>query len=141
MKYLFLFFTLAGISCTFYAKYNNRIEDKNNAEQITEKFHEYWNGQNFKSALSLFDDGFFVKGTKNDFLMFLDSCYSITGKLITTTEKTWQTSVTESPSLSGNYLFVYDNTYSNIKCKETIGLTQKPGGIIKIIYYHIDFFH
>lgn len=58
-KYLLIIFSLSLVSCSFDKIYDNRDEDKNDAQKITEKFYYFILQDNSIDAFKLFSNTFF----------------------------------------------------------------------------------
>ena len=130
---LALFFT----ACTFNATYNNREEDKSEAEQVTAMLFLNLQNKNYAAADTLFSKDFYKVTSKDK----LNEVFKVTqeklGDLVTTNLTDWKTQVINGTNASAEYAFLYGNTYKKAIGQVTIRLHKDQDNKIRIVYYTV----
>ena len=136
-KHLLLLLALLFTACTFNATYNNREEDKSEAEQVTAMLFLALQNKNYAAADTLFSKDFYKVTSKDK----LNEVFKVTqeklGDLVTTNLTDWKTQVIKGTNASAEYAFLYGNTYQKAIGQVSIRLQKDPGNKIRIVYYTV----
>lgn len=133
---IILLMTMA--SCHFNSQYINREADKNDAEQVTNKFYELLQTKDYEGTIQLFSENFFEVADTGKLFKLLSMTNKKLGTLKTTEIEAWETQCIEGSNPSAKYTLVYKNMYDSFPAIETIILTKEKDGQIKIASYHIN---
>lgn len=125
-------------SCHYNSQYLNREEDKNEAEQVTNKLYDFLKSKNYEGTNDLFSKKFFEVTDKEKLLKIYAMTNEKLGDLITTEVESWETKVVKGSNPSSNYVLVYKNKYERFEARETITLTKEEDGQIRILGYNIN---
>jgi len=134
---LFIFISMSFTSCHYIENCKNRVEDKNEAEKITNQFYELVKQDNFSKTYNLFSNKFFsvtdtvklnnIFRTTNEKLGAIDSI-----KLYN-----WETAIIKGTVEKSNYFLQYKVKRKKFNSKETFILTKEKG-IVKIIGFNVS---
>jgi len=140
MKKLFFSLILITIlsSCHFNAQYLNRIEDKKDAELITNEFYNFIKTKDFEKTYDLFSNEFFNKTPKDKLFKMLSVTNEKLGNLVQTEIKNWETRRVEGSNPLATYSLIYKNKYEKFEAEETIHLLKEKDGKIRIVGYFIN---
>ncbi len=130
---LVLFFT----ACSLNATYNNREDDKAEAEQVTAKLFLDLQTKNYAAADTLFSKDFYKITSKDK----LNEVFKVTqeklGDLGDTNLTDWKTRVVSGADASADYAFFFGNTYKKAIGQVAIRLHKDPDNKIRIVYYTV----
>ena len=136
-KHLLSLLALLFSACTFNATYNNREEDKSEAEQVAAMLFLNLQNKNYAAADTLFSKDFFRVTTKDK----LNEVFKVTqeklGDLAATNLTDWKTQVVKGTNASAEYAFLYGNTYKKAIGQVTIRLHKDQDNKIRIVYYTV----
>lgn len=130
--------TLTTASCHFSQKFQDREEDKNEAELIASKLFELMKSSEFEKATLLFDDEFYKVTSKKELIEIFKSANENLGTLKETKLTDWNTVVSEGAINTGNYLLNYSSEFSKGKALQKISLRKIENNTIKIIGYTLQ---
>lgn len=137
-KYLLIIFCLFLTSCSFDKIYENREEDKNEAQKITEKFYYFLQQDNNSYAFKLFSNNFFKVTNQDKLSQVIDKTKNEYGKIQSDSLSNWRTHVTKGSNPISKYEMTYQVKREIGNTQEVITL-QKENDTVKIIGYRIDF--
>ena len=123
---IFCIAALLVSGCSFNSTFTNNIEDRKDAEKVTNKLYE------------LFSKSFFDANNKEKLFEIFNATNVKLGSLEKTEIGQWETQRVEGTDPSANYALQYNNQYTNYQATETIRLTREKDGEIKIISYNIN---
>lgn len=137
-KYFLLLISFLFIGCSYDKIYENRKEDKQDAQKVTEEFYSLIQQKNKEEIFKLFSDRFFKEVEKGRFEQILDKTTNDFGK-VKDYELTdsWTQIITGSNPIS-KYELSYLITRDSTQTKEYFRM-QKENDTIKIISYRVDF--
>ncbi|MBA5245547.1 hypothetical protein H1R16_03255 [Marnyiella aurantia] len=137
MKTLITLLTLFILSsCNFNSTYQNRENDKIDAEKITHKFYYSQTYGNKNDALNLFSEKFFAVTNRDKLNEMISSSENDFGKITEYNLKNWETLIVKGSNPKSEYLLTYDVRREKEPTQETFSMI-KENGIIKIIGYRI----
>lgn len=138
-NYIFLLIPIASLcwGCSFNATFQNRIQDKIAAENITNKFYSYLKQNDTVNLYRLFSDTFFTITSRGKMDTIFDALYKEGGSIINDTVVNWKTSIIKGTHASSQYVFLYKVIRSIKSSNETITL-MKERDSIKIIGYNVN---
>lgn len=134
-KYILILIVLFLTSCNFNKVYENREEDKQEAQKVIDKFYFLIQQNNREEAFKLFDQ---KTTSKEKFDLIYDKVENENGAIKDYKLSTWQTSIVKGTDSKADYLLTYDVT-RNISNTKEFFLMQKENDTIKIIKSRIDF--
>lgn len=129
--------TFLLVSCDFNTFRENKVEDKEEAQKVTEKFYSYLKKNNKEEIKKLFSPKFFKITSVKDFEQLLDWQINEGKKESAHSLVHWQTLVTKGTSAKSNYILEYDVKRGKIGTEEIFTL-EKINGDIKIITYELN---
>jgi len=125
-------------SCQFNSQFINRVADKTQAEQITNKFYTLVKEKNFEGTVQLFSNKFLEVTPKDKLLQFLVSLEEKLGDFKSANVKSWETFCIEGSHPSSKYTLAYKTKYEKFDAEETISLKKDTDGVIRIYGYHVS---
>lgn len=125
-------------SCKFNTEYINRVEDKEEAEEIVNQFYEYLKKQDFESIINLHSESFFDNSSKKQIEKLYANVQTRLGKLKKTELDNWQTKVVIGTNAISTYFFIYKNSYEMFDAMEKIRLIKEEDGQTRVISYDIN---
>jgi len=135
-KYLvFLVTLLLVMGCNY--THQNREQDKQEAEKITNDFYNKVINDNGKETESLFSDNFFEATDKSKFNLIFSQSNNDYGKILNHTLVKAETFVVEGNNPQGEYLLVYNVEREKMKTQEFFTMREEKGKI-KIVGYRIN---
>lgn len=135
--YILILITLFLTSCNLNRTYENREEDKKEAEKITQKFFSLVKENNKQEALKLFGKGFFKVSNKNELNQTIEWTKKEAGNISNYSLYEWETTVVTGTNPKANYLLVYNAQRDKINTEEIFSL-EKENDSIKIIGYKVN---
>jgi len=139
MKRIILSFLLVSLtSCSFDKIYENRKEDKDDAQKITQQLYHLLEENNNDAAFKLFSSNFFQVTSKNKLSQVIDKTKLSYGNIESEKLTSWRTHVATGSNPVSKYEMTYQVTREKGSTQEVITL-QKENDSIKIIGYRIDF--
>jgi hypothetical protein len=130
--------TLVVNGCSFNSTFTNSIEDRKDAEKVTNKLYELIKKKDYEATTVLFSKSFFEASDKEKLFEIFNATNVKLGSLEKTEIGQWETQRVEGTDPSANYALQYNNQYTNYQATETIRLTREKDGEIKIISYNIN---
>ncbi|MDC8102987.1 hypothetical protein ACNFU2_20590 [Chryseobacterium sp. PTM-20240506] len=124
-------------SCNFNHIYENREEDKKEAEKITQKFYSLIKANRKEEILKLFSAKFFKATSKDKLIGMIDWTNKEAGSSSNYSLYEWETSVVKGTNSKAEYLLSYYVKRDKINTFEIFSL-QKETDSIKIIGYEIN---
>lgn len=125
------------ISCNFNTTYQNREDDKKDAEKITQKFYKLLKKGNTKDILPLFSEDFFKVTNKDKFIELFEKTNNTYGNILNDSLSHWETLVVKGSKPKSEYLLVYNVKRDKIDSQEYITLHKEKDGI-KIFEYRVN---
>jgi hypothetical protein len=135
---LFFLFTIVLAGCVYSMTYNNREQDKADAEKVTTKLFEYLKSKNYDATYSLYSDSLWLNTPKQSIKKIYTYSDDKLGNLQSTSIEKWQTKVITGTKPSGEYEFIYKNKYERDTAQVNVVLVKEHDGKIRIIGYHIN---
>jgi hypothetical protein len=132
------FAALLVSGCSFNSTFTNNIEDRKDAEKVTNKLYELIKKKDYEATTVLFSKRFFDASNKEKLFEIFNATNVKLGSLEKTEIGQWETQRVEGTDPSANYALQYNNQYTNYQATETIRLTREKDGAIKIISYNIN---
>jgi hypothetical protein len=129
---------LFASGCNFTSTFTNNIEDRKDAEKVTNKLYELIKKKDYEATTVLFSKLFFDASSKEKLFEIFSATNVKLGSLEKTEIEQWETKRVEGTNPSANYALQYNNRYKNYSATETIRLTREKDGAIKIISYNIN---
>jgi len=126
------------MSCSFDKTYENREEDKNDAQKITKKFYNFMQEGNSEGVFKLFSNNFFQVTSKEKLSRVINKTENEYGKIQSDSLSNWRTHISEGSNPVSKYEMTYQVKRETGKTQEVITL-QKENDTIRIIGYRIDF--
>ena len=124
-------------SCSFTATYNNRIEDKDEAQKVADRFYTLLKEGKYDDTYKLLSKRFFQNSDTSE----LNKMYHITfkklGAITSDSVAHWETHVVTGTNPSSVYLLYYLVERDKYESKETVSLS-KQNDTIKIDGYHVN---
>lgn len=136
-SFIVLFSLLLINSCTCNSIYNNRLQDKYEAQSVTEGFYGLTKLNDYNEIYSLLSDQLSAKSDTAQFFKQLKNLDSLYGKIDSTSVVNSQTNVVEGTNPHSNYVLVYYVRRPKLTSKETFALTREKGQL-KIYNYNIE---
>ncbi|TAE62270.1 MAG: hypothetical protein EAY77_07775 [Flavobacteriia bacterium] len=126
-------------SCNFSAnvKYENRLQDKDDAESIAGELYLYTSRKDYESILKLVSDDFYKISSKGKFLEFLKAKDEKLGKYKDFTLINWKTTTKKGTDSKTEYLLIYKVKYSKYVSEEKISMI-KENNEVKILGYNVS---
>lgn len=124
--------------CSFNSTFTNNIEDRKDAEKVTNKLYELIKKKDYEATTVLFSKRFFDASNKKKLFEIFNATNVKLGSLKKTEIEQWETQRVEGTNPSANYALQYNNHYTNYEATEIIRLTREKDGSIKIISYNIN---
>lgn len=137
-KYILILIASILVSCNFNKIYQNREEDKKDAEKIANKFYSLIQQNNRQEAFKLFGEKFFTITSKGQLNQMIDNINMSCGSNMKTTELiSWETFVSIGTNTKSEYVLLY-KIHRNIKNTQEKITLQKDNDTIKIVGYNVD---
>ncbi|MDR6545638.1 hypothetical protein J2810_001686 [Chryseobacterium rhizosphaerae] len=137
-KYILILISFLFIGCSYDKIYENREEDRQDAQKIINKFYFLVKEDNKKELFKLFSDRFFKEVGKERFEQILDKTDNDFGKVKDYELKDSWTQIIKGSNPISKYELSYLVTRNSTQTKEYFRL-QKENDSIKIISYRLDF--
>jgi hypothetical protein len=140
MKYItFLFLVLSISSCTYNvnAISKNNIEDKEDAEKITNALYESIQNEDLEKAHVYFSKRFLEVTNKDELDSIIIKTNNQLGKIIKVELMEWKTEVKKGTSPLSDYALTYKIGREKYESEELI-ILQKENGEIKILVYRVN---
>jgi hypothetical protein len=140
MKYItFLFLVLSISSCTYNvnAISKNNIEDKEDAEKITNALYESIQNEDLEKAHVYFSKRFLEVTNKDELDSIIIKTNNQLGKIIKVELMEWKTEVKKGTSPVSDYALTYKIGREKYESEELI-ILQKENGEIKILGYRVN---
>jgi hypothetical protein len=140
MKYItFLFLVLSISSCTYNvnAISKNNIEDKEDAEKITNALYESIQNEDLEKAHVYFSKRFLEVTNKDELDSIIIKTNNQLGKIIKVELMEWKTEVKKGTSPVSDYALTYKIGREKYESEELI-ILQKENGEIKILVYRVN---
>ena len=134
---LFYFLFLLLFGCNFNATYNNRVEDKNEAEKVADKFYSLIRKTKYQDTYKLFGKKFFQVTDTSKLDDIFQFTYTKLGAIDNMNLDHWQTQIIKGTNPSSNYALYFLVQREKYLSKETITL-DKENDSIKIIGYYVN---
>ena len=115
----------------------NRLEEKYEAEEITNEFFKYQD-TNDTAVVGLFSDSFVKKNGKEQLIELLNKNKIRFGSLKKITLERWETEFVPGTNSSSEYFLVFNNEYENHHVKESFKMHKGYGGKIEVINYKAE---
>lgn len=123
----------------------NGMEDKFDAEEITEKFYSYREGYDLEGMIGLFSTEYIKKNDNQDLADaklkmagFLDLNIARYGAVKKRSLVSWETKIVKASNSSSYYFLAYNNEYENCQALESFKMTKELYGRIRIIDYKLE---
>lgn len=129
MKQLLILFYVFIVSCNVNGAYENREEDKKDAEAITNKFYSFLMQKNYSNSYKLYTRNFFSKTDTNKLRKFYDQIEVNCGQVESYELIDWKTSVIKGTNHSSKYYFIYKVRYTKAITNESIILFKEEDEI------------
>jgi hypothetical protein len=124
-------------SCHFNSTFNNRVEDKDDAQKTTEWFYDMLKSQDYKATYELFSDKFYAVTDTQKLSDLFHATNERLGSIETFNMVKCETHVIEGTDEQANYALIYSVKRKNYDSKETLVL-DKENGKIKIVSYSVN---
>ncbi len=124
------------VSCNFNATYEDRIEDKNDAQKITNTFYDLLKAQKYKETYGLFSKRFFQITDTSKLNTLYDVISQRLGAIDEVNLDHWKTEIIKGSNPSSNYALFFLVKRDKYESRETVSLT-KENGSIKIVGYNV----
>lgn len=124
-------------SCSFTATYNNRIEDKNEAQKVGDKFYSLLKAGKYDDAYKLFSKKFFQVTDTSQMNKMYRMTYQKLGAIVSDSVAHWETHIVTGTNPSSIYVLYYLVERQKYESKETVSLS-KENDSIKIDGYRIN---
>ncbi|RZL30574.1 MAG: DUF4019 domain-containing protein [Pedobacter sp.] len=134
-----LFFIASG--CKSNDPYLNRDEDKQEAEEVTNKLFMLIKEKKFEETLKLFGPEFYKKTSSTRLIDVYTMVSKQLGDLKSFEIEKWETKRVEGDKPLGEYFFVFKTHYEKFDASESIRLAREKNGRIRIIAYTINSKH
>ena len=135
---LFFLFTIVFVGCVYSMTYNDREEDKAEAEKVTNQLFTYLKSKNYDATYSLYSDSLWVYTSKEKMKKIYTYSDDKLANLQSTSIEKWQTRVITGTSPSGVYEFLYKNKYEKDTAEVHLILIKEHDGKIRIKSYYIN---
>jgi len=126
------------MSCNFNSTYQNREEDKKDAENVAQKFYTFINNNNKENAFELVSKNLFKVTPKEKFNQILNNSFMECGNIKNDSLIQWETLVVKGNNPKSEYVLIYNITRDIKNTQEKFTL-HKEGDSIKIVGYDIRF--
>ena len=136
-KYFLILITFFLTSCNFNRTFENREEDKKDAEKITTNFFILLKNNDRNGVAKLFSDKFFQVTSKEKLNQMLNYTNKVGGKMLNNSLSNWETTIVKGTNPKADYLMTYYVKRDSINTQEIFSL-QKENDSIKIVGYKID---
>ena len=136
-KYFLILITFFFLSCNFNRTFENREEDKKDAEKITTNFFILLKNNDRNGVAKLFSDKFFQVTSKEKLNQMLNYTNKVGGKMLNNSLSNWETTIVKGTNPKADYLMTYYVKRDSINTQEIFSL-QKENDSIKIVGYKID---
>ncbi|HCN48560.1 MAG TPA: hypothetical protein DIT10_05625 [Chryseobacterium sp.] len=137
-KYIITLIIFLFIGCSYDKIYENREEDRQDAQKVINKFYFLVKENNKKELFKLFSNRFFKEVGKERFEQILDKTDNDFGKVKDYELTNSWTQVIKGSNPISKYELSYLVTRNSTQTKEYFRL-QKENDSIKIISYRLDF--
>ncbi|WP_261511407.1 hypothetical protein [Chryseobacterium paludis] len=137
-KYILILIPFLFIGCSYDKIYENREEDRQDAQKIINKFYFLVKEDNKKELFKLFSNRFFKEVGKERFEQILDKTDNDFGKVKDYELTDSWTHIIKGSNPISKYELSYLVTRNSTQTKEYFRL-QKENDSIKIISYRLDF--
>jgi len=135
--FITILFLLLLIGCDFNTFRKNKIEDKQEAEKVTEKFYSLVKDNNKPEIIKLFSDKFLKATSSKDLNQLLDWAITEGKNSSSHSLSAWQTLVVKGTNSKSEYSFTYNVQRGKISTQEIFTL-EKEDNKIKIVTYQIN---
>ena len=129
---------ISMMSCSYDKIYENREEDRQDAQKVTEKFYYFLQQDNTEDAFKLFSNNFFQVTTRDKLSQVINKTQNEYGRIQSDSLYNWRTHITKGSNPVSKYEMTYWVRRETGNTQEVITL-QKENDTIKIIGYRIDF--
>lgn len=124
-------------SCSFTATYNNRIEDKNEAQKVADKFYTLLKEGKYDDTYKLFSKKFFQVADTSKMNKMYHMTFQKLGAITTDSVAHWETHVVTGTNPSSIYVLYYLVEREKYESKETVSLSRENDSI-KIDGYRVN---
>lgn len=118
-------------SCHWTATYNNRVEDKNEAQKVAEKFYDLLKKNDYNGTYPLYSATFLQATDTTKMAAFYRIISQKLGSILHDSLVQWQTHVVTGSNPSAEYFFFYVVRREKYESRESFTLS-KENGTIKI---------
>jgi hypothetical protein len=129
-------FFLSMISCKINATYENREEDRAEAEISIREFYKHLKSNEFANTYILFTNRFFTVTDTAKLLLLYHKIVKECGKVRGYSLNNWKTTIVKGTKPSAEYVFLYSVRRDKCITKETITL-KKEKDIVRIASYDV----
>jgi hypothetical protein len=124
-------------SCSFTATYNNRTEDKKEAQKVGDKFYSLLKQGKYDDTYKLFSKRFFQVSDTTQMNKMYRTIFQKLGAITSDSIAHWETHVVTGTNPSSVYVLYYSVEREKYESKETVSLS-KQNDTIKIDGYHVN---
>jgi hypothetical protein len=124
-------------SCSFTATYNNRVEDKNEAQKVADKFYTLLKAGKYDDTYKLLSKKFFQDSDTSELNKMYHIIFQKLGAIKSDSVAHWETHVITGTNSSSVYVLYYLVEREKYESKETVSLS-KENDTIKIDGYHVN---
>ena len=124
-------------SCSFTSTYNNRIEDKNEAQKVADKFYTLLKEGRYEDTYKLFSKKFFQIVDTSKMNNMYHMTFKKLGAITSDSVAHWETHVVTGTNPSSVYVLYYLVEREKYGSKETVSLS-KENDVIKIDGYRVN---
>ena len=116
----------------------NGLEDKFDAESITNDFFKYQKSNDIKATIEMFSADFIRKNGKDNLIKLLNNNRLKLGSLKKYSLEKWETKIIKGSNSSSYYFLVYNNEYEKYHATESFQMNKGFFGKIKITDYKLE---
>lgn len=137
-RLLLLWILMLMHSCKVNTVYENREQDKNEAQKITDSFYTLIKKGNYDQSKNLFMKEFFKVTSSAKLDSFYHQIDNMCGQIIEDSLSGWKTSVIEGSRARSEYVLQYNVARTKQNTVEILTLKKDNSGV-KIISYKVNF--
>lgn len=132
-------FLAIATGCVFTMTYNNREQDKKDAEKITNELFKSLKGKDYEAACGLFSNEFYAITPKDKLKGMFTEIQNDLGDMQTDSLAECNTKVVTGTEPSSEYFLIYKNHHQNHDAIDSVRMLKEADGKIRIVFFHVGY--